>query len=158
MHKLTSIIFSLMSFLITNQGIASDHNGLATQWLSSKTQSALNRSTNALARGHLKRGIHFAAVALSGEMNDPADRFIAYHNLCIGHLALQREDRASYYCDVAFSLAQEGFVVRSIRGAHLIVKSRQVTDLTTKTLSYVLGKNVLNAGNKSHLLGQLRGG
>ena len=156
MHKLTPIVFFLVSFLITDQAMASDHSGMATQWLSSKTQSALNHSTNALARGHLKRGIHYAAVALSGEMNDPGDRFIAYHNLCIGHLALRTEDKASYYCDVAFSLAQEGFVVKSIRGAHLVVKSSQVTDLTTKPLSHVLGKNVLNTWNKSHLLGQLR--
>jgi hypothetical protein len=155
MLRLTPIIFFLISFLITDQVIANNSNGLATQWLTSKTQAALNLSTIALARGHLKRGIHFAGVALNEELDD-SDRLIAYHNLCIGHLALGREDRSSYYCDRAFSLAQEDLVVTSIRGAHFIAKSSQVTDLSTKTLSYVLAKNVRNAGNKSHLLGQLR--
>ena len=142
-----------MSFLITDQAIASD--GPATQWLTSKTQSALNRSTIALAQGRVKRGIHFAGVALNRELND-SDRFIAYHNLCIGHLALGKEDRSSYYCDVAFSLAQEGgFVVKSIRGAHFVAESSQVTEASTQTLSYVLTKNVFNMSNRSHLLGQL---
>lgn len=155
MLRLTPIIFLLIIFLITDQAIASDCNGLATQWLTSKTQSALNRSTIALARGHLKRGIHFAAAALDGEIDDP-DRLIAYHNLCIGHLAAGREDRSSYYCDSAISLAQEGLVVKSIRGAHFVATSSEVTDLTTSPLSCVLAKNARNAHNKSHLLGQLR--
>ncbi len=155
MLRLAPIIFFLISFLITDQAIASDCNGLATQWLTSKTQSALNRSTIALARGHLKRGIHFAATALDGEMEDP-DRLIAYHNLCIGHLALGREYRSSYYCDVAFSLAQEGLVVKSIRGAHFVATSSEVIDLTTQPLSRVLAENARNAHNKSHLIGLLR--
>lgn len=155
MLRLAPIIFFLISFLITDQAIASDCNGLATQWLTSKTQSALNRSTIALARGHLKRGIHFAAVALDGEMEEP-DRLIAYHNLCIGHLALGREDRSPHYCDVAFSLAQEGLVVKSIRGAHFVTTSSEVIDLTTQPLSCVLAENARNAHNKSHLIGLLR--
>jgi len=91
-------------------------------WFSSSTSALLNRSSVALGKHRIDRGVRLAQRALAGKLN-PADQFIAYHNLCLGHLATGRPEDVSQACARAFELAQRPYTIVKLRGTWRIYGS-----------------------------------
>lgn len=96
--------------------------GNGMYWFSSTTSHMLNRSSVALATGHVNRGIHFAHAALQEKLSS-RDELIANHNLCIGYAVSGDNMQASPYCDRAFELAQGPGIVTVIRGSFRLQES-----------------------------------
>jgi len=107
------IILTSMNTAMARAGERSDQDDI--HWFSSSTSTLLNRSSVALGNNRIDRGVRFAYQALAGKLH-PADEFIAYHNLCIGHLASGRAEDASQACAHAFELAQEPYAIIKVRG------------------------------------------
>ncbi len=96
-------------------------------WFSSGTSSLLNHSSVALGSKRINRGLRFAHQALAGKLN-PVDEFIAYHNLCIGHLAADSLERASQPCAHAVDLAQGAYTIVRLRGTLRIQRANTEND------------------------------
>ena len=121
-------------------------------WFSSNTSSLLNRSSVELATNHVNRGIKFAHQALAEKLN-PMDELIAYHNLCIGHLASGRPGYANQFCARAFELAQGPYSIVKIRCALRLQGITTSNNAVQKTLSpaQVIVSNIQQQNAESHL-------
>jgi hypothetical protein len=106
---------------VTGQQVfADDSHDVSTIWFNSKSSPQVNRSTMALAGGHLRRGAYYARVALKDGLSE-ADQLIANHNLCLAYLGLGQDQHAAHFCTRVIDIAHAGFYVNTIRGGNYIV-------------------------------------
>ncbi len=133
-------ILSLLTVTVADAAQTSTLDDIA--WFSSTTSNLLNRSSNELAKKHLRRGIKIAHRAMEKRLT-PMDQLIANHNLCIGYLAAKNVTLAAQYCARAHDLAQGPYRVAKIRGANFLhTTGRQNRTDLKLTPSQVLVRNI----------------
>jgi len=129
---------ALAMLLGSSQAQAADP---AVRWLWSDTSPSVNRSTEALATGHLGRARTLALE--SARMATPADMRIAAHNLCLVHLrsgvALETDDA----CRNALTGPDSAVVMR--RGALVANAEDSVPGLAQHSLSAIVTANIAAA-------------
>jgi hypothetical protein len=128
--------------VVTGQQVfADDSQNVSTIWFSSITSPQVNRSTMALAGGHLRRSAYYARVALKQGLSE-ADQLIANHNLCLAHLGQGQDQKAVLYCNQVIDIAHAGFYVNTIRGCNYIVSKDVNGDEVLPHLSAIVIDNI----------------
>ena len=141
-HTILPVILTTIILTITGQHVlADDSHNVSAIWFSSKTSPQINRSTMALAGGHLRRGVYYARVALKDGLSE-ADQLIANHNLCLAYLGLGQDQQAADFCTRVIDIAHAGFYVNTIRGGNYIVSKGVNGDEVLPALSAVVIDNI----------------
>jgi len=141
-YTILPVILTTIILAVTGQHVfADDTHNVSAIWFNSKTSPQVNRSTIALAGGHLRRGAYYARVALNDGLSE-ADQLIANHNLCLAYLGLGQGQHAAHYCNQVIDVADARFYVNTIRGSNYIVSKGVNGDEGLPHLSAIVIDNI----------------
>lgn len=132
-------VLTILALLAKPAHAESGHNPIQNiTWVWSSTSVEVNNATSALASGHPARAVRFASAVTT---ENPTDRLLTAHNLCLAHLAQRDVTTAETHCRTALLMPSTALVTDR-RGALVTTDGLPKSKNRALDLAHIVRANI----------------